>query len=176
MKQFQRKHSVKILTTILVFATGLCSVSLTADEIFKWTDENGVVHFGDRPPEGHQAQTINVPEFEPAETSVSPPSPEDQEIPASDLNENTIPAEEEAVPLTAAQLRREKMANDRKERQEAKAEIDTMCQKHRQRVEQIEPYRRVFYTNEQGESVRMDDELRIELVAESKSYVAENCD
>ena len=68
------------------------------------------------------------------------------------------------------------MAEVRKERREAQAEIDLMCQKHSKRVEQIEPYRRVYYTNEQGERERMDDNLRVELVDESKAYIAENCD
>jgi len=51
-----------------------------------------------------------------------------------------------------------------------------MCQKHRKRLTQMEPARRVFYTNEQGESVRMDDDLRMDLIEEDRSYINENCD
>jgi len=168
MKQLKRNDNANLLTAVLVLAAGLASVSVLANEIYRWTDENGVVHFGDRPPEGQQTQAIHVPESQPSDTSDSGSTADEQESPPS--------AEEEAVPLTAAQARREKMAEDRKERREAQAEIDLMCQKHSKRVEQIEPYRRVYYTNEQGESVRMDDDLRIELVDESKAYIAENCD
>lgn len=168
MKQLKRNNNANLLTAVLVLAAGLASVSVLANEIYRWTDENGVVHFGDRPPEGQQTQAIHVPESQPSDTSDSGSTDDEQESPPS--------AEEQTVPLTAAQARREKMAEDRKERREAQAEIDLMCQKHSKRVEQIEPYRRVYYTNEQGESVRMDDDLRIELVDESKAYVAENCD
>ena len=68
------------------------------------------------------------------------------------------------------------MANERKERAEAQAEMEIMCQKHSKRLTQMEPARRVFYTNEQGESVRMDDDLRTKLIEEDKSYISENCD
>ncbi len=176
MKQLTRNDKANLLTVVLVLAAGLASVSALANEIYRWTDENGVVHFGDRPPEGQQAQAVQVSEFQLSETSDSGPAPEEQEALSSDTAINAIPAQEEPVPLTAAQARREKMAKDREERREAQAENDLMCQKHSKRVEQIEPYQRVYYTNEQGESVRMDDDLRIELVDESKAYIAENCD
>jgi hypothetical protein len=176
MKQLKRNNYTNLLTAVLVLAAGMASVSVLANEIYRWTDENGVVHFGDRPPEGLQAQAIHVPESQPSDTSDSGSTADEQESPPSAETDSTSAAGEEAVPLTAAQARREQMAEARKERREAQAEIDLMCQKHSKRVEQIEPYRRVYYTNEQGESVRMDDDLRIELVDESKAYIAENCD
>jgi hypothetical protein len=42
-------------------------------------------------------------------------------------------------------------------------------------LEQIEPSRRVFYTDESGETVRLDDERRVGLVEESKAFLAGNC-
>lgn len=176
MKQVTGGYRPINLTTILVLACCLASVSAYSNEIYRWTDENGVVHFGDRPPDGQATQTINVPQFQQAESDDSTATPDEPETLPTDQMANANPGEEEPVPLTAAQARREKMAKDRQERMEAQAEIDTMCKKHSKRVEQMEPYRRVFYTNEQGESVRMNDDLRIQLVEESKSYIADNCD
>jgi hypothetical protein len=176
MKQLTRDNYTHLLTAVLVLAAVLASVSALANDIYRWTDENGVVHFGDRPPEGQQTQAVHVPGFQLPGTSDSDPALEEQVALPSDTPVNAIPAEEEPAPMTAAQARREKMVKDREERREAQAEIDLMCQKHSKRVEQIEPYRRVYYTNEQGESVRMDDDLRIELVDESNAYIAENCD
>jgi len=174
MKQLKRNNHAKFLASVLVLAAGLASFSVSANEIYRWTDENGVVHFGDKPPEGLQAKAIHVPDSQPSDTGDSGSAADEKVSPPS--ADGTSAAEEEAIPLTAAQARREKMAEDRKKRQEAQAETDLMCQKHSKRVEDIEPYRRVYYTNEQGESVRMDDDLRIELVEESKAYIAENCD
>ncbi len=168
-------NNFRIIVPGIVLACAAIS-SQAQQTAYTWTDEAGVVHFSDRPLEGQQAQAVQVSEFQLSETSDSSPAPEEQEALPSDTPVNVIPAEQEPVPLTAAQARREEMAKDREERREAQAENELMCQKHSKRVEQIEPYRRVYYTNEQGESVRMDDDLRIELVDESKAYIAENCD
>ena len=68
------------------------------------------------------------------------------------------------------------MARERAERRQTQAETDRLCALHRQRLESMEPARRVFYANEQGESVRMDDDRRLELIDESRDFLADNCD
>jgi len=60
-------------------------------------------------------------------------------------------------------------------RKEAEAVTKELCAKHQQRLTQMEPARRVFYTNEKGESVRMDDNQRMELIKEDKEFIAKNC-
>jgi hypothetical protein len=50
-----------------------------------------------------------------------------------------------------------------------------MCTRHRQRLEQMEPARRVLYTDDSGESVRMDDDMRMGLINESKEFISKNC-
>ena len=176
MKQFNNYRCTHIPTVLLTLVTGLVSANALAGEIYKWTDENGLVHFGDRPPQGQQAQSINTLEAAPPDDDETEPAPEAQEAAPADASVDTAAGEEEPVPLTAAQARREKMAIERKERAEAQAEIEVMCQKHSKRLTQIEPARRVYYTNEQGESVRMDDDLRTSLIEEDKSYINKNCD
>ena len=176
MKQFDNNRCTIIPWLLLALVTGLVSTHSLAGEIYKWTDENGLVHFGDRPPQGQQAQSISTPEAAWPDGDETESAPDTQEAAPADASMDTATDEEEPVPLTAAQARREKMASDRKERAEAQAELELMCQKHSKRLTQMEPARRVFYTNEEGESVRMDDDLRMELIAEDKSYINENCD
>ncbi len=38
-----------------------------------------------------------------------------------------------------------------------------------------EPYRRVIVTNDKGETERLDDSQRMEIVKESKDFIAKNC-
>ncbi|WP_297797944.1 DUF4124 domain-containing protein [uncultured Marinobacter sp.] len=47
---------------ILTLAIILAAVPLAASgaSVYKWTDENGVTHFGDRQPTGQQAEQVNV--------------------------------------------------------------------------------------------------------------------
>ncbi len=47
---------VRILIFSLVLAWGMAS----ADGIYTWTDAQGRVHFGDKPAENDQAETVNV--------------------------------------------------------------------------------------------------------------------
>ena len=48
----------KILTlaVLLVAAPAISS----AASVYKWTDENGVTHFGDRQPSGQQAESVSI--------------------------------------------------------------------------------------------------------------------
>ena len=71
--------------------------------------------------------------------------------------------------------KREAMAKNRSQRREQQAETERLCALHRQRLEQMEPARRVFFTDDSGEQVRMDDDQRMALIDESRAYVDSNC-
>jgi len=123
MKQFQRAYIANLLTVILILLAGIVSAQALATEIYSWTDKDGIVHFGDKPPEGQQAEYINVPEaYRPGTTDAYPPA-ETQEVDSFDADAGVIPGEEAPVPLTAAQSRRDKMAKDREERFATAAEL-----------------------------------------------------
>ena len=173
---------------IVVFLTGTAALLLiagslvidgnaVAGEIYSWTDKNGVVHYGDRPPEGQKTKIVVVPEAHRPDSAGAYPSPVEarpgSESSAADAT-NT-PGEQETAPLSLADQKREQLATNREDKREAREEKERMCAKHRKRLTQMEPARRVFYTNEKGQSVRMDDELRVDLIEEDKAYIAENC-
>ena len=177
MKHNKQHGIVALLICMTALLLGVISGNAVANEVFKWTDENGVVHFGDRPPEGQKTQTIDIPQAPRSSNTRANPSPDDAQ-PGSDssaANATSLPGEEEAAPLSLADQRREQIATDRQEKREAREETERMCAKHRQRLTQMEPARRVFYTDETGQSVRMDDDVRMDLIAEDKAFIAENC-
>lgn len=45
-----------VFAIALILAPGIA----LSESVYKWTDENGVVHFGDRQPTGQRAETVNV--------------------------------------------------------------------------------------------------------------------
>jgi hypothetical protein len=178
MKHNKQHGIVALLICMTALLLGVISGNAVANEVFKWTDENGVVHFGDRPPEGQKTQIVVVPQAPRSSNAWANPSPNDAQ-PGSDssaADATKLPDEEEEAPMSLADQRREQLAKDRKEKREAGEEMERMCAKHRRRLTQMEPARRVFYTDEKGQSVRMDDDLRIELIEEDKAYIAENCE
>ena len=155
---------------LLVLVALWCSTAPAA-EVYTWTDANGVVHYSDSPPESGAAATLQVEEiYRPGSADAYPSAGEQSQPPAAAPDQS-----ESLPPPSAAQLRREQMAEKRAKSQEARAETERLCALHRQRLEQMEPSRRVFYTDEQGETVRMDDEERVKLVEESKAFVSKNC-
>jgi len=155
---------------LLALVVAWCSLA-SAAEVYTWTDANGIVHYSDSPPESGATKTLQVEEiYHPGSADAYPAAAEPPQIPATTPNEPESPP-----PPSAAQLRREQIAENRAKDQEARAETERLCALHRQRLEQMEPSRRVFYTGEQGETVRMDDEERVKLVEESKAFVAQNC-
>lgn len=52
----------KTLTLAMILAVVPLTVpqAATAASVYKWTDENGVTHFGDREPTGKQTERVNI--------------------------------------------------------------------------------------------------------------------
>jgi len=178
MKQQQHYTIVIFLTCMAALQLGVFSGNAVAGEVFRWTDENGVVHYGDRPPEGQKTQTIGIPQAHRSGNAGSSQSP-DEAPPGSDSSAADAPnasGEQDDPPLSLADQMREQMAANRKEKRESREEMERMCAKHRSRLTQIEPARRVFYTDENGQSVRMDDDVRMSLIEEDKTFIAQNCE
>lgn len=137
----------------------LAAGSAGAREIHRWVDENGVVHFSDVQPADRETRRLDLADPAP---EIGPPR-------------SAEPAATEEPALSAAEQRRQDIRERREARAEAQRETAFWCDKHRKRLEQMEPARRVFYTDENGEQVRMDDDQRMGLIEESKNYLAENC-
>jgi hypothetical protein len=142
--------------------------SASATEVYTWKDENGVVHYSDSPRASGQMEALEVEEiYRPGSTDAyAAPADSTASVPAAGTEPDTA---------SAAQQRREEIAKGRTERRAEQAETEQLCARHRQRLEQMEPARRVMYTDEQGESVRMDDDQRMALIDESKAFLRKNC-
>jgi hypothetical protein len=124
-------------------------------KMYQWTDQNGVVHFSDMAPEGQDVQARDLP-VDRAPTAASPYQQPDSGP-------------------SAAQQRREDIARKSEESRARKATLDAQCAAWQAEVDRLEPNRRVFYTNDQGETERMDDVARTNRVAELKAQIARNC-
>jgi Domain of unknown function (DUF4124) len=151
----------------IFFFTFLHNAPAQTQTVYTWTDEKGVVHYTDTPPDNPNAVEIPATEaYRPGSTGVYPPA---------DAAE-TGDEEDPATVASPADEQRQKMDEAREESQEKQAERARICKLARDRLETIEPSRRVFYTNEQGETVRLDDEERVTLVEQAKTLIAANCD
>jgi hypothetical protein len=140
---------------LLLIITCALAAPATGGEMYRWTDENGVVHFSETPPADREVAAENLPADTPPATSAATAGTEGANSPA--------------------QQRREELARKHDEARTNAAQNDAQCAAWRAELQRLEPNRRVFYTNEQGETERMDDVARTDRVAELKSLIARNC-
>lgn len=123
--------------------------------MYSWTDENGTVHFTDKKPEGQDVTEQIIPqEVAPAASS---------------------PYQQDSSGPSVAQQRRDEIARKSDQARADKAVASAQCSAWQAEVDRLEPHRRVFYTNEEGETERMDDVERTDRVAELKSQIAQHC-
>lgn len=144
------------LVIVVAFCLSLAGLAAAQDKkMYQWTDENGVVHFSDTRPEGLDAKTLDMPADKPASGS----NPYQQT---------------DSVPSLADQKRQE-LARKYDQAQTDIALNEANCAALQAELARLEPNRRVFYTDEEGETVRMDDVERANRVAELKSQIARDC-
>lgn len=152
-----------------VLLAGLLAATSVSAEVYRWTDENGVTHFSETPPPSHQQSEVQDVSAE--LTSVS-------EAGAGIDFDGALnsQAEADAIPpgMAADQVRQE-LAVKREQRKAELAALQAQCNAVRSRLAKLEPNRRVYFTNDEGESERMDDEARASEVQQLHDYIARNC-
>jgi hypothetical protein len=89
-----------------ILALALCIITAptlaSAQSVYKWTDEDGVTHFGDRQPTGTQAESVSIRTGKRSGSSSMSPQEQVQQINAREADEA------ESREMTAAEEAREK--------------------------------------------------------------------
>ena len=157
-------HITKVFMTVLIATLVLLATDAPAkDEVYRWVDENGVVHFGDRPDEQTEAELIDIQVSEGSGPATSPaPDPAN-------------PGQPSEPKPSLAQQRRDERAAKRLEAAEREAVLAQSCETARQRVASLEPSPRVIVQHDDGTVGRLDDNKRLELLNNAKSFIAKNC-
>lgn len=150
----KRLTPVGILVALCVLVM-MSQTQAQEKKMYSWTDENGTVHFSETAPQGQQVQ--------------------EQLVPASDQTASSGPSATSETGPSYAEQRRQEIAQKRQDAKVNQAVNDAQCEAWKSEVARLEPNRRVFFTNDQGETERMDDVVRTDRVAELKGLIASNC-
>lgn len=148
-------------------------------QIYTWTDENGVVHYVDTPPDRADAVSMDAPEaYQPGSTDAYPVVDTDDSAAANDPGNEEVSDTDHSgnEEVSYVDQKREQMAQAREQQRQEQADRERICAQASERLAALEPARRVFSTNAQGERERLDDDERMRLIAEAKALVAENCE
>lgn len=150
----------KLLLFILSAAAVVTGASAFAGEIYKYVDEDGGVHYLDRPTGESGEERLDVTYSGTNNASVSAQVKQRQEYMAA-LDD----AREEA--------------NSRREADEmARAELeqrDARCKQHRARLESYLQSRRLYHENEAGEREYLDEAQTLAARQKVEELIQENC-
>jgi len=150
-----KRTALLLATAALAFATGV-----SANEIYKWTDENGNIHYEDRPSGEPTEERLALSYGRTDSRAVQ------QRIAA---HHERQAARDEAKSVAAAA---EQEAADNAA---AAAERKQACERARTRLETYLQSPRLYRTDENGERVYLDDEQRQEARRKAEEQVTEFC-
>lgn len=127
------------------------SGAVTAGQVYKWVDAQGVTHFGAQPPQGQTAQSLN--------TATAPPKPSPAPLEAAGSGESEQRAIDQKVKVQVA---------------EQEAERQRYCTALRTNLAQLQNNPRVR-VEDQGEVRRLSEEERQARISETQNKISDTC-
>jgi hypothetical protein len=146
---------MKIKALTLATLLALTPALGVAQSVYKWTDENGVTHFGDRQPSGKQSERVSI--------KTGRPSGDSRQSPQERLGEMEEQQRQE-------QQRADESAAERAQRKQREA----ACETARSNLDIIERNSRIR-VEEDGEQRFLSPEEINEKRQEFQTMVEENC-
>ena len=134
--------------------------SAIANEIYKWTDEEGNVHYEDRPTGAATEERLQMTYNRTDRSDV-------QRRVQARVDARTAREEAQSVAAAAEQEAAESAA--------IAAERAQKCEKSRARLESYLQSRRIYRTDENGERVYLDDTQREEARRKAEEQITEFC-
>jgi hypothetical protein len=149
-----------MMKTLLALITLLFASGIHA-EVYKWVDEKGNVHYGDKPEPG--SQTMDIQQQEPAEVPVM-------------FEENQLSREEKRQRVSDA-LEEDRLAKN-KERQEKKkerAQKKRECNRLKDRQRHVERATGLYKLDKEGNRVFMSNEQRKKSEQQLRKRIQKAC-
>lgn len=146
----------RMILTLTLLLAAAPDVAMSAS-VYKWTDENGVTHFGDRQPTGKQSERVNVRSGTSSSAAANRASPQER---LGDL--------EEQQQMTAEQERETAVQEARRKQREAN------CATARSNLRVIDSNARIR-VEENGEQRYLSPEEIAEKRRQFEDIAAENC-
>jgi hypothetical protein len=159
--EFRQDETMQIRLTLFAIALSIAATDiLFASVIFKWTDEDGAVHFSDKPTGESNVERIEI------RSRPTDPARVQADVQAG-VNERARQAEAEAnAPQGPTPEEQRAQALQREER----------CNKYRERQTEFTNNRRIYRMDENGERIYYDEEEMQAARDQVDDLVKEYCD
>ncbi len=147
-------RKILMLTLLIAVAPGMAMSA----SVYKWTDENGITHFGDRQPVGANSETVNVRSGTSSSAAANRPSPQKRLGEFQEQQQKEADREKETA--VEAARRKQRVAN---------------CESARSNLKVIDSNARIRI-EENGEMRYLDPEEIAEQREKLEEIAAENCE
>lgn len=143
--------------TALLSALLCCGpIGAATAQVYKWVDENGVTHYGERPPQNRKAQTVETkPMTAPGSSPARPP----------DWQEKNLEFQKRRIERAQQAEREQQEAQEKRKR----------CIVARDDLEYMQSARRLYDLNDKGERVYLDDAERSAAIERARRGVEKSC-
>jgi hypothetical protein len=148
-----------LIIGLAVAAIGF-SASAPADEIYKWTDAEGNIHYEDRPDPSASVELLRLSYKRTDNEAVSTRIQARLDSQAKKLEDEDAATADAA---TAAKERAVEVENKKR------------CDKYHAQIDVMAQARRLYREDEKGERVYLDDSQREEARAKATQLIRENC-
>jgi len=151
---------LSFITALLVFSVPIAA----QQQVYRWVDDKGVTHFGAKPPEDKEAMRIDAKAApNPGGSSAAPqpaatPDNKKTSSPANSSNQQVLD-EEQMI----------------KELMEQEAEYTQFCEQNRTNLTQLRNNPRLRYTDDNGETHTVTEEIRQQRIVEAEQNIKDFC-
>lgn len=150
----------RILGTTLLAGFVLAAVGSVAGEIYKWTDENGTVHYGDRPTGTESTERLPI--------SSDPTDPARIQQIVQARHDARAAREEAEAARAASEPTPEALRAEAEERAQK-------CTTYKERLQTFITSRRLYRHDENGERIYLDEQETLDARARVQDKVEEYC-
>jgi hypothetical protein len=126
-------------------------------QVYKWVDEKGVTHYGERPPQGKKAEEV--------EQRLANPGPAPGKAAQPGWKEQDLEFRRRRIETEQAEAK-----NKQRETSQRQA-----CNQARDQLAQMKSARRLYRLDDKGERVFQSDDERNASVARLEQLVSERC-
>jgi hypothetical protein len=126
-------------------------------QVYKWVDEKGGTHYGERPPQGGKAHEV--------EQRLANPGPAPEKPAQPSWKERDL------------EFRRRRIQNEQAEAKDKQREASQRqaCSQARDHLAQMKSARRLYHLDEKGERIFESDGERNTSIAQAEQAIAQRC-
>ena len=158
---FGVKRNSKLFRALLHFLIFLAAAAPAFAQVYKWVDERGVTHYGERPPQGSKASEVP--------NRLASPAPGGA---AAEANNPKDPSPEQSQARPKDQDARQSPTKTESRQDVEAAKRQQLCDQQRALLERLKQSPPSFTLNEKGEQIPWDNSAAI---ARQEKLAAEQC-